>query len=302
VKKFMILVLCVGVCLAICKTESWGCGGVTSDGNVKGNNHNWTHIGAVNKGAILRVLASGTVDLGCFACTCVDGVEAGVEGKSLAFVRIFDALKSTLDAETTLNPVEAVEKHINTMKHLFGSTHQPNFDQGGVWIKVLKKNGTPYIGTQLYYFWVHEGGINKYGLPIGEDVDVYAKAHDGGKDPENTSNYGDNKGAYNVMLFCGPQMPDGAMLLRGQTGAFMAAMKSGMAACTSPSPVAAQAPSSGTASSGVHTSQPVSQPAGSSAAATGTHINLKSCTNCVGACTAGHTCIYLNGACFVSCQ
>ena len=301
-KKFMILVLCVGVCLAICKTESWGCDGVTSSGNVQGNNHNWTHIGKVNKGAILRVLASGTVDFGCFACTCVDSVEAGVEGKSLVFVKLFDGLKQQIDAAMTLNPVEAVQKNINAMKSVFGSTHQPNFDQGGVWIKVLKKNGTPYIATQLYYFWAHGDGINKYGLPIDEDVEVYAKAHDGGKNPDSTSSYGDNKGAYNVSLFCGPQLPNPMLLFSGHMADFQAAVKSGMAACTSPSAIAAQTPSSGTASSGVNTSQPVSQPAGSSATAAGTHINVRSCSNCVGACPAGHTCIYINNACFLSCQ
>lgn len=199
-KKFMILVLCLGVCLALCETDSWACSGVTSTGNVKGNNSGWTHIGTVAKGSIMKIHASGKVDFGCKFCRCVDSATAGVEGKTLVFVRIFDDLKQQMDAAKTLNPIEATQKRINALKRLFGSTHQPNFDQGGVWIKVVTKNGTPYLATQLYYFWEHGDGINKYGLPINEDVVVYAKAHDGGKSPDATKGYGDNKGAYTVKI------------------------------------------------------------------------------------------------------
>jgi hypothetical protein len=68
-----------------------------------------------------------------------------------------------------------------------------------VWIKVVKKGtNQPYIQTQLYYFWAHY--INSYGLPVTEDVDLYAKAHDGGRNPESRNDYGDNKGAYTVTI------------------------------------------------------------------------------------------------------
>ncbi len=40
------------------------------------------------------------------------------------------------------------------------------------------------------------GRYEKYGLPITQDVDVYAKAHDGGKSHEATNGNGDNHGAY----------------------------------------------------------------------------------------------------------
>jgi hypothetical protein len=337
-KKFMILVLCLGLCLAICNTDSWGCSGVSGSGNVQGSNHNWTLIGTVKQGAILRVYASGTVDFGCFACTCVDSATAGVEGKSLVFVRIFDSLKKQADAVMTVNPVQSAQKNLSALRGLFGTTQQPNFDQGGVWIKILRtKGGTPYFGTQLYYFWEHENGINKYGLPINEDVQVYAKAHDGGKNPEATGGYGDNKGYYSVSLFCGMQPPDATQILRGHAADFMAAMKRGSESCTSPAPLAGQTPSGGGAASGsasfagtgavagaaapggassiAHTAAPVSQVGGTSGAgvaatsgsapsgaATGAQINVRSCSTCVGACPAGHTCIYINNACFLSCQ
>jgi hypothetical protein len=265
-KKFIILALCLGLCLAICKTDSWGqCGGMTM---VQGNKNSWTHIGAVKKGFVMKMHADGVVDFGCAFGRCKDSAEAGVEGKSLVFVKVFDTLKQQIDAAKTLNPVEATKKNINSLKSIFGSTHQANFDQGGVWIKVVKKNGTPYIGTQLYYFWAHGDGINKHGLPIDEDVDVYAKAHDGGKSPDSTKSYGDNHGAYRVWIEC-------AILPSAASG--------------SAPPVA-------------HYAQPVAPPPVSYPTGTGTRINVKSCTNCAGECTAGHTCIYVNGACFVSCQ
>ena len=276
-KRFMILVLCVGVCVALCGTDSWGaCKGITTAGNIKGDVSQWTHVGTVKKGSIMRVRASGKVDFGCAFCRCVDGPTAGVEGKSLAFVKIFDTLKQQTDAAKTLNPFDAAQKNINALKNLFGTTHQPNFDQGGVWIKVLKKNRTPYIATQLYYFWEHEGGINKYGLPINEDVDIYAKAHDGGKSPEAMKNYGDNHGAYTVRI---------------ESHVMQSASGGGTSAGT---PISDQPH---------HGLTPGSQQGGQSyAAGQGTRINVRSCTTCGGGCTAGHTCIYVNNSCFVSCQ
>jgi hypothetical protein len=267
---------------------------------------------------------------------------------------MFDTLKQQLGALHTLNPAEATQKNINTLKSIFGSTLQPKFDQGGVWIKVVKKNNTPYVATQLYYFWEHEGGINKYGLHVNEDVDVYAKAHDGGKSPEATRSYSDNKGAYNVSLFCGLQLPDPRLVISGHLIEFQAAMKRGSDACTSPSlhsaqpvgqvqstqlvtqPLGAQqigqtqlipgtSPGSEGTAPGGHSAQPVGQTPVSqmgtqalgsqvgqtqytSATGQGTPINLqlqvqnRNCTRSTKDCTAGQTCIYVNGSCFISCQ
>jgi hypothetical protein len=329
-KKFMILVLCLGVSLALCGTDSWACSGVTSAGNVKGNNSGWTLIGTVQKGSIMKVRASGKVDFGCKFCTCVDGPTAGVEGKSLTFVKIFDTLKQQTDAAKTLNPFDAAEKNINALKRLFGSTHQPNFDQGGVWIKVVTKNGTPYLATQHYYFWEHGDGINKYGLPINEDVDVYAKAHDGGKSPDATKSYGDNKGAYTVRIESNviQSTPGGsassniysAQPVGQTTGSKLGGRVSSPQVGGQTQYIPGTSPGSGGTSPGGHSAQPVGQTPSSqmgtqapgsqqvsqaqytSATGQGTRINVKSCTTCAGGCTAGHTCIYVNNACFVSCQ
>jgi len=281
-KKFMILVLCLGVCLALCETDSWAaCKGVTSTGNVKGNNSGWTHIGTVTNGSIMKIHASGTVDFGCWRCGCVDSATAGVTGKSLVVVKIFDGLKQEMDAITgTYNPIEATQKSYNALKKLFGSTHQPNFDQGGVWIKVVTKNGTPYLATQLYYFWEHGNGINKYGLPINEDVDVYAKAHDGGKSPDATKSYGDNKGAYTVNIESAliPSVPPPPTAL-------------------APTPIPGR----------VGHPRPVpgkpTPPAPTPVPGASKRLDFQGCTGCTTeVCPAGSTCIYTHGRCFVSCK
>jgi hypothetical protein len=327
-KKFMILVLCLGVCLALCETDSWGaCGGITASGNVQGNKSGWTYIGTANKGSLLRVHASGKVDFGCTFCTCVDSATAGVEGKSLIFVKAFDGLKQQLAAVPTLNPVEAAQKNINVMKSIFGSTKQPNFDQGGVWIKVVKKNGAPYIATQLYYFWEHGDGINKYGLHINEVVDVYAKAHDGGKSPDSTKSYGDNHGAYTVKIEAPSVQSAGSggtsqgihsALPVGQTQSSQIGTQSQSTQLGSQAPGSQQigqtqyipgtSPGSGGIAPGMQSAQPTGQTQYTSATGQGTRINLqlqvqnKNCTRCVKECTAGQTCVYINGSCFVSCQ
>jgi hypothetical protein len=203
-KRFMILVLCLGVCL--CGTDSWGaCGGVTSTGNVQGKNSNWTHIGTVAKNTEIRVHASGKVDFGCHLCTCVDGPTAGVEGKTQSIISAFNNLKKQITTlPKILSPLDEAKSRYNAIKNIFGAPQKPNYDQGGVWIKVVTKSGAPVIAPQLYYFWEHGDGINKYGLPVFEDVDVYAKAHDGGRSPDATKGYGDNKGAYNVTIKSSP--------------------------------------------------------------------------------------------------
>jgi len=194
-KKIIFITLCVGACLWICKTYSWGA-------EVKGNNHNWTFIGSVNKNSVIRIHASGKVDFGCSFGTCNDDAFAGVTGKSEEFMKLFNSFKSEIEVarRNVTDPIQLTSKTLGVIAKYFSNSHEPNYEQGGVWIKILKRNNVPYIGTQLYYYWAVQGGINEYGLPINEDVNVYAKAHDGGKNPEATKGYGDNKGSYNVTI------------------------------------------------------------------------------------------------------
>jgi hypothetical protein len=205
-KKFMIIVLCFGICLVMCETYSWGaCGGVTSTGNVQGKNSNWTYIGTVAKYSQIRIQASGKVDFGCKLCGCVDGPTAGVEGKTQSIKSALNNLKKQITTmPKILDPLQEAKSKYNAIKNIFGAPQKPNYDQGGVWIKVVTKSGAPWIAPQLYYFWEHGDGINTYGLPVFEDVNVYAKAHDGGKSPDETKGYGDNKGAYNVTIKSSP--------------------------------------------------------------------------------------------------
>jgi hypothetical protein len=201
-KKSIILIACLAISILVFTTDLMSkCRGVTDHGNVPGNKKEWTHIATVPKGSILRVHANGTVNFGCRFCRCVDGAGAGVTGKSLVFVKIFQTLKNELEAVVTPNPADKMKKHMDVYRKNFGRTHEPNYNQGGVWIKVVKKHGgAHYIPTQLYYFWIANNGINRMGLPINEDVDVFARAHDGGKNSESTGGYGDNSGAYMVSV------------------------------------------------------------------------------------------------------
>ena len=165
-KKFIAVVLCLGMGLAICNADSWAA-------EVRGNNHNWTHIGTVKAGSVIKIQASGTVDFGCSFGRCHDDVMAGVTGvtanleadlKSMANVIVeitTEPLKSpnpiTIPLTTGLKVYQIINQH-------FAVTHEPNYDEGGVWIKIVTKRGTPYIGTQLYYFWANY--INNSGLPL----------------------------------------------------------------------------------------------------------------------------------------
>jgi hypothetical protein len=210
-KKFMILVSCLGICLAICNTDSWAAV------NVQGNNTNWTYIGSVKSGTLIKIAASGTVDFGCkWPNSCVDDAKAGVVGQEVKtpsggneytwamLMAKDDGMSALLDAEirkrdpSNMNPQKALDILNLYKNNLYGQTRQPNYIQGGVWIKINTKKMTPYIATQLYYFWDRD--LNKHGLPITEDVDVYAKAHDGGMSPDSTKDYGDNKGSYRVEI------------------------------------------------------------------------------------------------------
>ncbi|MCX6226384.1 MAG: hypothetical protein NTV01_16820 [Bacteroidia bacterium] len=182
-RKFIAVVLCLGMGLAICNADSWAA-------EVKGNNSNWT--------------ASGTVDFGCSFGRCKDTATAGVTGSNAittALHEVANVVGSLGDLSLPPDPnhpLDKLKQAYNAINKHFGSTQPVQYDEGGVWIKILTKSGNPYIGTQLYYYWAN--GINKYGLPITEDVTVFAKAHDGGRSPDATSGYGDNSGSYTVNI------------------------------------------------------------------------------------------------------
>ncbi len=213
VRKIALYGLCLCACLTICISSSWAV-------EVRGNNTQWTYIGSAKRGSVIKVHASGVVDFGCRFGACKDAADAGVEGKSPIIRGVFDALKSQitpLSIATGVPPSlgEQSRKLTDVLKRSFSNTHGPNYDEGGVWIQVLTKQEKdwkdpftrrnmrvriPYVAPQLYYYWAHSDGINAHGLPIDEDVDVYARAHDGGKTAGSSKNYDDNKGSYQVTI------------------------------------------------------------------------------------------------------
>ncbi len=159
---------------------------------VMGNNRNWTRIYGVKANYAIKVAASGIVDFGCAFGRCKDNATAGVTGnKFLKFLSEFG--KSLI--EITTQPWKCVSQ----IKQMFKKRGPVNYDQGGVWIKITDIGGNELTATQLYYYW-HNVYNKVGGVCFSRDVIVWAKAHDGGRNPESTSSYGDNKGYYQVWL------------------------------------------------------------------------------------------------------
>jgi len=149
----------------------------------------------VEKNTLIKVNATGTVDFGCKFHGCVDGPEAGVEGNAIAkFLERLGGKRSDYEAALA-NP----STYPDRVKELFGSSGEVNFSRGGVWIKVVRRSdGAPVMPTSLWYYW--KNGYNRVGMMSDDDVDVFAKAHDGGTSPDATGSYNDNNGNYLVWL------------------------------------------------------------------------------------------------------
>jgi len=164
---------------------------------VTGNNSQWTKISGVEAKTLIRVSAIGKVDFGGIGSTW-DDANAGVTGSTVGrwAESIFGGggLAMILSGDPALFTAK-VNKDI--MK-AFQSQGDVNYDQGGVWIKIVSRSTGKAENTNLYYYW--DQIYNKVGFMSDSDVDVYAKAHDGGRQPGNTGGYGDNKGSYEVWL------------------------------------------------------------------------------------------------------
>jgi hypothetical protein len=164
---------------------------------VMGNNPNWTRIAGVNQGWIIRVGANGAVKFGPRSST--DTAEAGVEGSS--FLKWTQGVVPSSDWSGFLkNP----HNYPDILKSLGGNRGPVNFNQGGVWIKITDPAGQEIVPANLWYYYSVKGGFNDDGLNLGQDVIVWAKAHDGGRDPESRDSYNDNTGAYHVWVQIAP--------------------------------------------------------------------------------------------------
>jgi hypothetical protein len=150
------------------------------------------HGSAASKANVLiRVYADGAVKFGPHSST--DTAVAGVEGNGF-----FKWLQGTFGGEWE-KTIASPSQYAGMIKNAFGRSEPVNFDQGGVWIKILNHaTGQPIAPANLYYYW--DKALNAFGFSASTDVDVYAKAHDGGRNPESTSSYNDNTGFYRVWL------------------------------------------------------------------------------------------------------
>jgi hypothetical protein len=158
---------------------------------VLGSNPDWTKISGVQANVLIRVQADGAVKFGPLSTT--DTAVAGVEGN--LFFKWIQGIFGGNWEQTISNP----SRNPQMMKHVLGTSGAVNFDQGGIWIKVVKRaSGQQAVPTALYYYW--EKLYDPKGMTFNCPVDVYAKAHDGGRDPESRASYRDNTGSYTVWL------------------------------------------------------------------------------------------------------
>lgn len=186
---------------------------------VPGNNPEWTLIARDPAGSVIQVRADGVVDIGCAHGRCVDGPAAGVTGAFQSFFAFWissgpDATAVLTDYVRKLSQLERqpraqaavlkagdfdrfIEAALDPFKQALQTTCTANYNQGGVWIKVVK-NSKPYVGTQLYYDWENGINIKNMGPYVSGEVTVFAKAPDGGKNPESKSGYTDNPGSCTV--------------------------------------------------------------------------------------------------------
>jgi hypothetical protein len=165
----------------------------TTHVKVIGSNPEWTKISGVEADTLIRVNASGAVFFGPHSKT--DTAVAGAKGTWL-----FQRLQSVLggDWEKKIgNPSE----YPALIKNAFAVGGTVNFDHGGVSIKIVSRaTGQPISPPNLYFYWATL--LNLLGFMSDSDVDVYARAHDGGKDLDNPrlQDYQDNTQAYTVWL------------------------------------------------------------------------------------------------------
>jgi hypothetical protein len=152
-----------------------------------GNNFHWTKIATVHPHTLIRVYADGSVKFGF--CSTTDTAVAGVEGN-----RLYSWLQRTFGADSRTKRV-----HPSSNSNTAAEPKPVNFDQGGVWIKIVDRaTGQTITAPELYHYW--DRVLNSVGFSSDKMVDVYAKAHDGGQDPESVRDYQDNSGYYRVWL------------------------------------------------------------------------------------------------------
>jgi len=161
--------------------------------NVIGSNPEWTKISEVEANTLIRVNASGAVNFGPHSK--MDGAVAGAKGTWL-FQRVEAVLGGNWEKKIR-NPSE----YPAVIKNAFEVGGPVNFDHGGVSIKIVSRaTGQPISPPNLYFYW--DTLLNFLGFMSDSDVDVYARAHDGGKDLDNPrrEDYQDNTQAYSVWL------------------------------------------------------------------------------------------------------
>ncbi|MCX7024911.1 MAG: hypothetical protein NT080_09850 [Spirochaetes bacterium] len=166
-------------------------GQATGKVEVPGTRSGWTLIGRVPKNVTFKVQAEGYVNFGCRANACIDGAGAGATGWKdrarvvIAVAGVASFTTAQLAAIGTLSHDQLFNKHSKDLVKMAMSGYGTDYDQGGLWVKVVAANSSELLlPVNLWYCWLNIFNP-AYGVCFTDrDVLVYGKAHDGGRSPE----------------------------------------------------------------------------------------------------------------------
>ena len=184
---------------------------------LQGKDSSWKLVGSVEPMTGFQIGAKGMVDFGGLGED--DSANAGVTGNS--FVKWWrDNWPNIEDVIGWLEQVGvAVEAfgldsagspsvtHWNWIDYINANGNKINYDEGAFFV-VLTTNDNPpskgdasnQIANPALYYWynkIYNAGGN---IAYDKKVWVWAKVHDGGRDPYSTSSFGDNHGSYTIWI------------------------------------------------------------------------------------------------------
>ena len=158
-----------------------------------------------------QIQAQGDVDFGGPGQS--DNVGAGVTGNELvAWLRglNFGAIEEAVSwlaevvEDVAADSINGNQWHWIT--YINSNAGKVNYDEGGFWVAITKDNNPPstsnVICTPALYYWYLQLYKQNLNVAYGQKVVVWARAHDGGRDPfkPKVADFKDNKGYYTIWL------------------------------------------------------------------------------------------------------
>ena len=100
-QKLVAIIAYISLYFVMCSTNGWGA-------TVSGNNSNWTVIGSLKSGSLIRIDASGIVDFGCAFGGCKDTAVAGVTRVTQDFMVKLNQM-ATFIAAFSIDPIRYID-------------------------------------------------------------------------------------------------------------------------------------------------------------------------------------------------